>query len=724
MLAGLMPGSSVAGYRLESRIGAGGMAVVFRARDERLNRIVALKVLAPALAGDEEFRERFIRESRAAAAVDHPHIIPVYAAGEADGVLYIAMRFVAGGDLRSVIHREGPLLPARAISFISPVASALDAAHAAGLVHRDVKPANILVDTSKGRPDHPYLSDFGLSKGAMSSAGLTEPGHFLGTPDYSSPEQISGRPVHLQTDQYALACVAFTMLTGKMLFARDEPMAVLMAHLTDPPPSLTALRPDLPYAVDQVMGRALAKAPQDRFSSCGEFADSLDTVLGQGSCSRPASRAGTSSYAPVSPPDRDTQRPESSPAPARHAASHVPLTTISRVAAPYATATGVNGALNAITHARHVRKRSRGRRRSAIAAAVLLIVGAAGAAVLLLPGVPHQESASRKNTTATTPSPATRRTTPRLIATLTDPGNLGVLSTAFGQNGTLDTFDNDGHAYVFDIASRRRTHTAGLGSNTDGSAPEFGIISPDGRTFAQVTSSGCGGNDPGCNFTIGDMATQRLMTRFPSGSWGQTFSISDATLAVESGLDTIAVRDLRSGKLLATLTVPNHYEPMTAAITPDGKILAVVSDDGQNTTYIWNTVSQTVVATLTSATVPDFLIQHMALDDVGQELAISDNSNTYLIDVAKRQRINKLPASVRELSPDGKLMIAVKRYSVQLWNVASHKLIATIPHPANNLSWGGACQPTAFAFNSDGSELAVADSLGNTFLWNISGLQP
>src|SRR5579864_6895087 len=202
-LSGLGPGSLVAGYRLEGRAGVGGMAVVFRARDQRLNRLVALKILAPVLAADEMFRRRFLAESRAAAAVDHPHIIPVYEAGEAGGALFIAMRFVAGGDLRGVLAREGPLPPGRAAGFISSVASALDEAHRAGLVHRDVKPANVLVDTYQDRPDHVYLSDFGVSKGARSSVSLTGTGQFLGTPEYSAPEQVQGRGVDGRADQYA-----------------------------------------------------------------------------------------------------------------------------------------------------------------------------------------------------------------------------------------------------------------------------------------------------------------------------------------------------------------------------------------------------------------------------------------------------------------------------------------------------------------------------------------
>ena len=278
-LAGLREGTLLAGYRIESRIGDGGMGVVFRARDERLGRPVALKVLAPALAVDEEYRRRFVVESRAAAAVDEPHIIPIYEAGEADGLLFIAMRFVAGGDLRQAIRREGKLSADRALEFISPVASALDAAHAAGLVHRDVKPANILISEHPGWPDHVYLSDFGLVKSVQQSVNLTTGGRYLGTPHYSAPEQVQGRRVDGRADQYALACVAFELLAGERPFGGTEWTAVLLAHVTDSPPHLRSRRPDLPPAADQVMARAMAKVPEDRYASCRDFADALQDAL-------------------------------------------------------------------------------------------------------------------------------------------------------------------------------------------------------------------------------------------------------------------------------------------------------------------------------------------------------------------------------------------------------------------------------------------------------------
>ena len=299
-LAGILAaGSQIASYRLEAQIGQGGMAVVFRAVDERLGRQVALKVLSPALAADEAFRHRFVRESRTAAAVDDPHIIPVYEAGEAGGALYIAMRYVPGGDVATLIRRAGPLPPARAAAIISPVASALDAAHAAGLVHRDVKPANMLLDVRAARPDHVYLSDFGLSKTWQGSAGLTGSGMFLGTLDYSAPEQIEGKAVDGRTDQYALGCAAFELLAGEPPFRRDQGLAVMYAQLSAPPPAMTQRRAELPAVVDEVFARVLAKSPAQRYGSCGEFAHALGLALGlpaydnQSRHARPPGRAAT-----------------------------------------------------------------------------------------------------------------------------------------------------------------------------------------------------------------------------------------------------------------------------------------------------------------------------------------------------------------------------------------------------------------------------------------------
>jgi serine/threonine protein kinase len=270
----------VAGYRLEEQIGRGGMAVVYRAHDERLGRAVALKILEPALAADEGFRQRFIGESRAAAAVDDPHIIPVFEAGESGPVLFIAMRYVSGGDVRSLLRRLGALPPARVAGIVSPVAAALDAAHAAGLVHRDVKPGNMLLDARPGRPDHVYLSDFGLTADALASARLTASGQFLGTVDYAAPEQAGGHHVGGQADQYALACAAFEMLCGEPPFPRELATATLLAHLSEPAPSVTAKRPGLPVGLDAVLARALAKSPGDRFPSCALFAGALRTAAG------------------------------------------------------------------------------------------------------------------------------------------------------------------------------------------------------------------------------------------------------------------------------------------------------------------------------------------------------------------------------------------------------------------------------------------------------------
>jgi serine/threonine-protein kinase len=378
----LAAGSRIAGYRLEERIGQGGMAVVYRARDERLDRTVALKLLAPALAGHRELQQRFISESRAAATIDDPHIVPVFAAGEADGLLFIAMRYVAGGDAHSLLKREGPLPADRMAVIISPVASALDAAHRAGLVHRDVKPSNMLMDVLPGRPPHVYLSDFGVSKSVAATSGLTAAGAILGTLAYMSPEQVRSQPVDGRSDQYALACSAYELLAGTPPFQRDDPAALMHAHLFENPARLTSRRPDLAPAVDDVLSKALAKAPGDRYDSCGEFADALRGTLGlrpyrpgprsRSAGTHPAANAGVHLPAEAAWPETGNDEPASG-----EATVPAPVSTaLDFVADPGQRHTGDSG-----------QPRHRRRRRNVLVATCAVAAGLA-AGLLLIPGSP------------------------------------------------------------------------------------------------------------------------------------------------------------------------------------------------------------------------------------------------------------------------------------------------------------------------------------------------
>ena len=258
-------GSELAGYRIVEPLGRGGTSVVYRAEHVRLGRPAALKLLAPVL-GEVGFRERFLRESQLAASIDHPSILPVFDAGEEDGFLYIAMACVDGSDLKTLLAEEGPLPLRRALRIVGQIGSALDAAHARGLVHRDVKPANILV----GDGDRAYLSDFGVVK-ELSSNGTTRTGTFVGTIEYCAPEQIEGRAVDGRADVYALACVLYECLAGTPPFHRPSEVAVLNAHLHAPPPKLTRAAPELPGALEAVIAKALSKSPLDRYASCAEF---------------------------------------------------------------------------------------------------------------------------------------------------------------------------------------------------------------------------------------------------------------------------------------------------------------------------------------------------------------------------------------------------------------------------------------------------------------------
>ncbi len=269
-------GTDLLGYRIEAIVGRGGMGVVYRAYDPRLKRNVAVKLIAPELSDDARFRERFLAETELAASLEHPNVVPVHDAGEVDGQLYLVMRYVEGCELKTLLQKEGPLEPGRAIAVCGQVAAALDAAHARGLVHRDVKPSNVLLDEH----GHAYLSDFGLSRRLADEGSPGVDARSVGTPDYASPEQIRGADVDGRGDVYALGCVIHECLTGQPPFPRSSELAVLFAHLEEPPPKPSESSPDLPGVIDAVIATAMAKSPDDRYVSCDELVEAARDALG------------------------------------------------------------------------------------------------------------------------------------------------------------------------------------------------------------------------------------------------------------------------------------------------------------------------------------------------------------------------------------------------------------------------------------------------------------
>ena len=268
-------GTVIAGYRIEARIGRGGMGVVYRARHLNLQRQAAVKIIAPDLAESKGFRERFTREARIAAALQHPNIVTVYDAGEVDGLLYLAMQYIQGSDLAATLANEGRLRPYRAIDVCRQVAAALDAAHEHGLIHRDVKPGNVLIE---GRTA--FLTDFGLTKRIEGGhTQLTRAGDLVGTIHYVAPEQIEAGQVSARTDVYSLGCLLYHCLTGQVPFVRDTDVAVIYAHLSEDPPRPSRVRPDLPEGLDAVIAKALDKSPDRRFQSCSDLMNAARAVV-------------------------------------------------------------------------------------------------------------------------------------------------------------------------------------------------------------------------------------------------------------------------------------------------------------------------------------------------------------------------------------------------------------------------------------------------------------
>ena len=286
-------GREIAGFRIESEIGRGAMGIVYLAQQSFPERRVALKLLSPELASDPAFRERFVHESNAAGSTEHPNIVPVYGAGEADGQLYLAMRFIEGTDLGALLGREGALSPERAARICAEIADALDAAHDRGLIHRDVKPSNILLDSR----ERAYLTDFGLIRRTKLHTDITKTGQFMGTVDYCAPEQIKGGEIDGRADVYSLGCVLFECLTGAPPFRKDTEVATIYAHLEEDVPTASSKHPRISPLLSSVAAKAMAKRPEDRFPTAGDMAEAL---RGQPATNRrPRRRVGVATVAVV-----------------------------------------------------------------------------------------------------------------------------------------------------------------------------------------------------------------------------------------------------------------------------------------------------------------------------------------------------------------------------------------------------------------------------------------
>jgi serine/threonine protein kinase len=273
LAADLRVGSLLAGYRLEELLGRGGMGVVYRAEQLALGRTVALKLIAAGLSDSDRVRERFVREARTAALIEHPNVVAVYDAGEADGLLYIGMQYVEGSDLAGALQKNGALGPDRAVSILAQIAAALDAAHERGVVHRDVKPGNVLLGRERA-----YLADFGLTRAVTAATALTQEGHVVGTLDYMAPEQFEGKAVDARADIYSFGCMLYHCLVGSPPYEKDSQASLMFAHLQEAPPPLT--KQGLPAALDAVIAKAMAKRPEDRYASCSEVVADARLALG------------------------------------------------------------------------------------------------------------------------------------------------------------------------------------------------------------------------------------------------------------------------------------------------------------------------------------------------------------------------------------------------------------------------------------------------------------
>ncbi len=725
-------GEEFAGYRLLSVLGRGGMSIVFRAENPRLGNVIALKVLDPVLASDDIFRTRFLEESRIVASMNHPNVIPIHDMGSADGLLYIAMRCVTGTDLRQMLKKRGRLQPETAVFLLDQAARALDAAHRRGLVHRDVKPGNLLVERGNdgSDPDHLYLADFGITKHLGGRTGLTSTGAFLGTIDYVAPEQIRGISVLGLADQYSLGCVLYESLTGRVPFEKDLDAAIIWAHVEESPAMPTVFRPDLPPAVDEVFARVLAKNPDDRYASCKDFMTAAREALGP--MADPPSGAGSLPMRlPRSGPPPYPAEPESGaylgaqygPPPGAYpggqygpAAEAYPPTELAHepadayqadaYQAPTANWTSIAappplppaGQPVPPVPPRPPGGEQRGRRRGRgwlVAAALLVLVAggtAAGVTVALTGGHGSPSAGGAKTPAATSKNAA---------ATPTGAAGAG------------------GSVAVPAVAGKIQ-----IGQN-----PSYIQVAPNGQ-FAYIADPGAG------TVTVLNTATDLVSGTIdiPQGPpQFVSFSPDSRTAYIsvyntKSSVHLIAFIDTATSTVTSTVSVDN-FTPGPSTTSPDGRYLYVpnhntaMSGANENVVDVIDTASKQLIGKIAVPANP-----HWVAFDKNGRFYTTDHMSAMVtvLDASTNGIIGEIPVGEtphsEAVSPDGS-RLAVTSFDgnvVYLINTATDKEIATIPVGRNPLDI--AYSPDGryiFTTNNEDSTVTVIDTADNRVIGTV-----